>query len=158
MKFPFEFKRQKGAASTDPLLGSDGSGGPPAVPAAGQSAALQDNCCYAKRGDVNGFPVQRICVTYHTTALTPVNLNARMYMFLDNTQTWYQVGAQQALVPDVVAFFDVISVMDMPSGNRDLNASNPGAPRMQLVVDDPGAGANNGVYTFCMAPDMTNSP
>jgi hypothetical protein len=155
VKAPFVFTRRKGGAGPVPLLGSDGTSG---VPNAGESGATQDNCCYSKRSDVNGFPVQRIAVTYTTTAAGPVSLNARIYMFEDNTRTWYQVGAQQALVFNAVTFFDVVAVMDMPSGNRDLNASNPGAPRMQLIVDDPGAGAANGTYTFTMTPDLTNSP
>lgn len=161
MNFPFVFKRQKGGGANagSPLLGSDNNSGSSAsvpAPAKGTNKNnTNDNFYFSKIRDSSAWPVHRVAVTYTTDAASPVNLNARMYLYLDNTQSWYQIGPQVALVPNTVQFFDVLAVMDMPTATGGLTNSNPGAPQLQLIVDDPGAGANNGLYTFAMAPDLT---
>jgi len=160
MKFPFQFQRQKGGSPAGtPALGSDNktgvSGSVPKDGADSGGATKQDNFYSSKIFASVGWPVHRVAVTYTTDAATPVSLNARMYLFLDNTQSWYQLGAQVALAVNQVSFFDVLAVMEMATTSKDLLNMSPGAPRLQLVVDDPGATAHDGLYTFCMAPDLT---
>jgi hypothetical protein len=58
MRFPTVFKRQKGSASSDPVLGGD------SAPTTTAPAATADNVLSCRIRDVNGWPVQRIAVCF----------------------------------------------------------------------------------------------
>lgn len=150
MRFLQTFRRQKGAASTDPLLGSD------AVPTTKAPVQNTDNLLTAKFRDINGWPVQRIGVCWTTQAANPVALNGDMYFWEEALQHWIKINdTALSMKPNQIFFFDIMTVSDPTPTTSTLGViASAGSIEVFLVVSDPGT-AVNGVYTFALAPDLT---
>lgn len=158
MRFPVSFTRYVGG--TNPALGSDSD-----PTSSTEAPAKQDNVLSTSASSISAFPVQRIAVTYgYVGEGSPGNLDARMYFFEDQSQQWYLVGAQQALVPGTVTFFDCLSIGGAPpgfdpvSGRNTLHGGTASPALRQMLIVDATGEPPNGTYIFGMAPDLTNSP
>jgi len=150
MKFPFLFTRRKGGSGAVPLLGSDAA----AVTANTPPSATQDNAFFSRGVGEVGWPIHRIAVTYACSA-TSVDLTAQMYAFEKATGAYYKIGAQVTMKQGSVNFFDCLPILELSSASQNKLADSPGSIEHVLVVDDVGAGAVNGTYTFAMAPVLT---
>ena len=153
MRFPTVFKREKGAASSDPALGSD------AAPTTTPAKANADNVVFCALRDLNGWPCQRIAFCWTTTASTPTAMNFDAYFWEDATAHWYKINdtAISAKVNQLY-FFDTVTILEQRATNAML--SNPGSPAqaggmaVMLVMTDPGAQVT-GVFTVAAGPDLT---
>jgi hypothetical protein len=168
MRFQRTFSRIV-AAGGGTTLGTD------AVPTGKPSDALHDNQCSAQFNNVNGFPIQRVVVTYMAALgqFVAQPLPAKLYIYDDETDAWYQCGDEQMLVPGAVAWFDqptlgqMGAMHGMPAGQsyQPGNAAvvaqsyNPGCINVCLVVEKPSTTTADpdGVYTFAMGFDISNS-
>jgi hypothetical protein len=156
VRFPMSFTRYKPAAGAQIALGGDTTPtGPPNVAKANELNG-GNPILLSRFTSINGWPCSRVAVTYATTAATPVGLPATLWLWEERTGAWYQIGASVTLQPNQVNFFDSVGLLDMPMATKDNDGSSgEGSIAAYLLVTDPGAGANNGVYTFAMAPDLT---
>jgi hypothetical protein len=76
-----------------------------------------------------------------------------MYFYEDQTQAWYQIGAQVTMQLNSVSFFDVIALLEMPNTEANLENATPGSISQVLIVDAVGSTA--GEYSFAIGPDLT---
>lgn len=147
MKFPSAFTRYLGTIPAGgKQLGTD------ALPS-GRPVSNQDNLLISRFSNVNGWPVQRVAVTYSGPSGAS-NLTARMYFYEDSTGSWYQIGAQQTIVSGTVSFFDCVAILEMPNTLAKLQDATSGSLAQVLIVDAVGVVA--GAYQFAMAPDLTS--
>jgi hypothetical protein len=149
MKFTSSFTRYVGTAPAGgKALGGDGS-----LPSS-RATANEDNVLFSKFSNINGWPVQRIAVTYAGPALAP-SVTARMWFYEDTTQQWYKIGADVVMAPSTVSFFDVIAIMEMANTAANLQNAMPGSVAQFLQVDLPSGSPAAGAYVFALAPDLT---
>jgi len=148
MLFPATFTRYVGTVPPGrTALGGD------SVPT-GQVPAGTDNLITAKSASVGGIPVQRVAVTYQGPAGAP-SLTARMYLYESGTGAWYQLDAQQTLVPGEVGYFNAVTTAEPPVTRANLSGGEVGSGGLyQLLVVDAAMGAPSGAYRFTMAPTM----
>jgi hypothetical protein len=151
MKFPASFTRWVGTAPA----GGKALGTADATLPTGRASAELDNCLFAKFSNINGWPVQRIAVTYAGPALAPT-VTARMWFYEDSTGQWYKVGADVMMAPSTVSFFDVIAILEMSNTLAQLDQATSGSVAQFLQVDLPGGSPADGAYVFAMAPDLTS--
>ena len=145
MRFPRMFKRYDTVIPPGGhALGSDTT--PTTTP---PTASVTDNLMVSRFSNINGWPCHRVAVVYRGPPGAPP-LPAELYMWEEQTQHWYQIGAPVSLVPGAVAFFDVVGVLD---GNDALTPT-AGSIAVFLRVTDPG-GTPAGEYVFAVAPDLT---
>jgi len=153
MRFPTVFKRRKGGATSEALLGSDTA--PTTTPAAFNT----DNVVFCGLRDLNGWPCHRIAFCWTTTASNPTAMNVDAYFWEDATQHWYLINDSHVSAKvNQLYFFDTATILEQRATNATLG--NPGSPAqaggmsIMLIVTDPGAQVN-GVFTFAAGPDMT---
>jgi len=143
MQFPCSFTRYKGGGGT--ALGSDTI---PSIP----PLSSQDNILFSRITDTNGWPAQRIAVTYLPPSGS-YSLTGALYFWEYHTG-WIQIGASTPIAAGVATFFDVVSQLPAtvaPNGNV---LSGGGSLALCLVVTDPGA-APSGAHVFAVAADLT---
>jgi len=145
MRFQHQFLRQVGAGP-NPVLGSD------AAPTTSQQQGA-DNVLNARFESISGWAMQRIAIAYKGPpgALT---LPAKIYLWDDHTESWYQMGGTVGLAPGAFSFFNTISLILPPQGV--LSSSSAGSLEAALVVS-PAGGDPAGVYSFALGPDMVSS-
>jgi hypothetical protein len=147
MMFPARFKRYLTAVPAGGIvLGTD-------VVPTGRAPAGTDNQLSCRFSNINGWPVQRIAVTYLGPAGASA-LTARMYFYEDGSAAWYQIGAQVTMTSGTVSFFDVVALLDMPNVTANLAAATAGSVNQILIVD--AVGSTSGMYQFAMGPDLTS--
>jgi hypothetical protein len=156
MRFPVMFRREKGGASSDPALGSDSDPRTTQKP----PVAGTDNLLTCKLRDPNGWPTQRICIAWTTTAAAPTALNANLFFWEDRSLAWYLINsAPVSMSEGQLYFFDTCTILEptpLGSSLTSPNSNPPSAGSMELllVLSDPGAQVN-GVFVVVMGPDMT---
>jgi hypothetical protein len=147
MRFPVRFDRYLGTIPEGKTeLGTDSvsNGTPP--------SKTMDNMLASRFQNINGWPCHRIAVCY-TGPTGASALTARMYFYEDQTQAWYQIGAQVTMQLNSVSFFDVIALLEMPNTEANLENATPGSISQVLIVDAVGSTA--GEYSFAIGPDLT---
>jgi hypothetical protein len=78
-----------------------------------------------------------------------------MYLYESGTGAWYQLDAQQTLVPGEVGYFNAVTTAEPPVTRANLSGGEVGSGGLyQLLVVDAAAGAPSGAYRFTMAPTM----
>ena len=157
MRFPKSWKRQKGGASTDPALDTT-------APTTTPPNTTTDNVMSCKFWSINGWPVQRICACWSTTAAAPIALNGSLYVWIEdlviNGQStnghWFLVNdTALAMKPNELYYFDVPAILEpSPLNSNIANGSSAGSLDCMLLMQDPGAQVN-GVFTIAMAPDCS---
>ena len=149
MKFPQSFVRYVGTVPAGAsALGSD------TTPAA-KAPAGEDNVLVSRFSNINGWPIQRIAVTYKGPTGAP-SVTARMFFYEDGTQAWYKVGADVVMAPGTVSFFDVVALLELPNTRANMAQSSSGSVSQFLQVDLPTGSPAAGPYTFAMGPDLTS--
>lgn len=151
MKFPTKFVRYVGTAPAGgKTLGSD------SLPSGKASPVTNDNLLSSRFSNINGWPVQRIAVTYDGPESAP-DVTATMYFYEDATEQWYQIGAADvSMSPGTVTFFDVIALLDQPNTIANLDQAMAGSISQILICNLPSGSPPDGAYTFAMAPDLTS--
>lgn len=153
MRFPKQFRRRKGAGTTPPLLGSDGTAGvPPTVPPNGQT----DNMLSIKPCSNSGWPAHRVPVTYAYSGggVPPATLPCEVWIFDHQTERWYATSASVNLTLNRVTYFDICSLIDsVASTNALLTEPSSGAVEIFVMVQD--AAAADGTYIFAVGLDLT---
>ena len=152
MRFPVHFTRTVTGGGA--LLPAQ------SAPTAAPNTATMPNLLTALQATKNGWPVQRIAVTYkYTGGGGAVNLSADLYMYEDTTQAWYKMNSAGVITlkPGCVTYVDAITLCESAQTNNDVfgnGSSTPGGLECVVVVIDPG-GLANGTYDFCIGPDST---
>ncbi len=148
MRFPTLFKR------TDTTIGTD------TVPVGPPNPSSMDNLLTSKFSNINGWPCSRIVVACTAPATASV-MNSSLYFWEDGLQAWFALNsAAVALTPTTsaatgfLAYFDIVSLLDLPNTQVNLTAPGSGSISVALVVSAPTT-KPVGNYTFAMAPDLT---
>lgn len=157
MRFLKSFKRQKGSASTDPVLGLTTDPAPLYSANPSAPSANKDNVMSFKTGGI-GNAIKRVAIGYRFSAGSGVALTATLWVYEKLTEQWYQASTG-TLNDGQLTYFKVPVPADGPqntaNGTAAMLAPTAGGVDCLLSVADPGAGAAVGVYIFTMAPDLS---
>jgi hypothetical protein len=153
MRFQKLFSRAVAAAGTT-TLGTDTV--PSGKPSAVGLAAGTDNSPYlsTKLKNIDGFPVQRLCVAYHG----PTNakaLSGQLWVYDDLQCMWFKSGAAVTMQPEAISWFDQPSLQRLGAGG-DGTSQDPGGLDLYLIVSAAGSDPD-GTYAFSMGVDISNN-
>lgn len=158
MRFQRAFTRTVNGTGT--ALGAD------SAPSGKPNELTGDNQFSSSLSDVNGWPIQRVCVAYKGPAAAKA-LPATLYVYDDTTDSWYAMGAAKTMQPGRLTWFDQPSLgrlasmanqgSTQPIGPGGVNVPhNPGCLNLCLVVAGTGADPD-GSYTFAVGMDISNT-
>lgn len=149
MRFPVQFSRQKGAASLDPLLGSD------AIPDGTTSTQGKPSTgiCMSHREQRLAEPMKRIAVAFWYTGagdVSSLTLPVEIWVADEESARWYK--ASLSTLANGVMTYLRCPVLSFPPQVQ-ANLGNPGhSVDVMIIVKDNTA--PTGVYKFIAGPDL----
>lgn len=141
MRFPTYFKRQIGAASSDPLLGSDAK---PTVATRSLKNLTNEVSHKLSR------PTQRIAIGYwYEGGGAGADLPVTVHVYDEKSERWYQTGSG-TLKSGEITYVKMSVLDDPPQTATNILQPQHGFDALIVVADNTGA---TGVYHFVAGPD-----
>lgn len=162
MRFPFQIVRYFTTVPAGEFgLGTDGL--PNSFAGQPENYAgvrpTRSNVFSARLANINGWPIQRVCVAYKYDGAgpAPLLLPVTCWVLDELSRNWYQVGGPSSLLLNQLVYFDHPILSDnqqVKSGTDAIVRREVGSLDVALVIGN--AGAVDGKYSFAVGADVSS--